>query len=88
MSATSEEQHIQQALKTYTQMELSGVQVIDHWVDNDGTEFSLAQLDIETFKDNLQKMKELSAQVREAVRANAEKAFDEVAAEEAKRTAR
>jgi len=88
MSASSEEQHVQQALKTYTQLELSGVVIVDHWVDNDGTEYSLAQLDMETFKNNLDRMKELSAGVREAVRANAEKAFDEVSAEEAKRAAR
>jgi hypothetical protein len=85
MSASNEEQHVQQTLKTYSQMELSGVLIIDHWVDTDGTEYALAQLDMETFKANLEKMKELSAQVRDAVRANADKAFDELAAEEAKR---
>ena len=85
MSQSSEEQHVQQALKTYSQMELSGVQIIDHWVDTDGTEYALAQLDMDTFKANLEKMKELSAQVRDAVRANADRAFDELAAEEAKR---
>ena len=85
MSASNEEQHVQQTLKTYSQMELSGVLIIDHWVDTDGTEYALAQLDMDTFKANLEKMKELSAQVRDAVRANADKAFDELAAEEAKR---
>jgi len=85
MSASTEEQHVQQALKTYSQTELSGVLIIDHWVDTDGTEFALAQLDMETFKANLDKMKELNARVREVVRANADKAFDELSAEEAKR---
>src|SRR5947199_1674798 len=85
MSASTEEQHVQQALKTYSQTELSGVLIIDHWVDTDGTEFALAQLDMETFKANLDKMKELSAQVRDAVRANADQAFDELSAEEARR---
>jgi hypothetical protein len=85
MSASSEEQHVQQALKTYSQMELSGVVIIDHWLDNDGTEYALAQLEMASFKDNLDKMKELNARVREAVRANADKAFDELGAEEAKR---
>src|SRR5205823_9904969 len=78
MSASTEEQHVQQALKTYSQTELSGVLIIDHWVDTDGTEFALAQLDMETFKANLDKMKELNARVREVVRANADKAFDEL----------
>jgi hypothetical protein len=85
MSASTEEQHVQQALKTYSQIELSGALIVDHWVDNDGTEYSLAQLDMESFKTNLDRMKELNARVREAVRANADKAFDELAAEEAKR---
>ena len=85
MSASSEEQHVSAALKTYSQMELSGVSIVDHWQDNDGTEYALAQLDMEQFKGGLDKMKELNARVREAVRANADKAFDELGAEETKR---
>lgn len=85
MSASSEEQHVSQALKTYSQMQLSGVVIVDHFVANDGTEYSLAQLDMAAFKDSMDKMKELNAKVRDQVKANAEKAFDELAAEEAKR---
>jgi hypothetical protein len=84
MKASSEEQHVEQALKTYSNMELSGVSIVDHWVDNDGTEYSLAQLDMEQFKNGMDKMKELNAKVRDQVRANADKAFDELNAEEAK----
>ena len=87
MSASSEEQHVQQALKTYSQMELSGALIVDHFIDNDGTEYSLAQLDMQQFKDNLDKMKELNAKVRDAVRANADKAFDELSSEENKHNA-
>jgi hypothetical protein len=86
MSASTEEQHVQQALKAYSQMELSGALIVDHWVDNDGTEYSLAQLDMESFKNNMDRMRELNQKVREAVRANAERAFDEISAEEAKRS--
>jgi len=85
MSASNDEQHVEQTLKTYSQMELSGALIIDHWVDTDGTEFALSQLDMDTFKSNLEKMKQLSAQVRDAVRANADQAFDELSAEEARR---
>lgn len=85
MSASSEEQHVSQALKTYSQMQLSGVLIVDHFVAADGTEYALAQLDMAAFKDSMDKMKELNAKVRDQVRANAEKAFDELAAEEAKR---
>ena len=84
MSASSEEQHVEQALKTYSNMELSGVSIVDHWVDNDGTEYALAQLDMEQFKNGMDKMKELNAKVCDAVRANADKAFDELDAEQAK----
>jgi hypothetical protein len=84
MSASSEEQHVSDALKTYTQMQLSGVAIVDHWVANDGTEYALAQLDMDGFKGQMDKMKELNAKVRDQVRANADKAFDELAAEEAK----
>ena len=84
MSASSEEQHVEQALKTYSNMELSGVSIVDHWVDGDGTEYALAQLDMEQFKNGMDKMKELNAKVRDAVRANADKAFDELDAEQAK----
>jgi hypothetical protein len=84
MKASSEEQHVEQALKTYSQMELSGVLIVDHWVDNDGTEYSLAQLDMDAFKNNMDKMKDLNEAVKQQVRANADKAFDELNAEEAK----
>ena len=84
MSKSSEEQHVSEALKGFTQMQLSGAQIIDHWIAADGTEFALAELDLQGMKDNMDKMKELNAKVRDAVRANADKAFDELAAEEAK----
>lgn len=65
-------------------MQLSGVGIVDHWVANDGTEYALAQLDMDGFKNQMDKMKDLNAKVKEAVKANADKAFDELSAEEAK----
>src|SRR5712691_12341176 len=38
MSASTEEQHVQQALKKYSQMELSGGLKGDKWGEKDGTE--------------------------------------------------
>lgn len=85
-SATFEEQHIEQAVKTFSAATLSGVDIIDHWKDpQDGTLYALARLDIENFKNSLDKIKELNAAVRDFVRKNAEKSFDELAAEEEKR---
>ncbi len=83
-NVSSEEQHVSDALKTYTQMQLSGVAIVDHWIANDGTEYALAQLDMDGFKGQMDKMKELNAKVKEQVKANADKAFDELSAEEAK----
>ena len=85
-SPTLEEQHIEQAIKTFSASTLSGVEIINHWNDpSDGTLYALARLDMAKFKNNLDKMKELNAGVRDFVRKNAEKAFDDLAAEEEKR---
>jgi hypothetical protein len=81
---TSEKQRLEQALKDYSQSERSSVQIIDHWVDNDGNEYALASLALDTFKGDMARMKELDAETRDAVRAGADTAFDELSAEEAK----
>ena len=75
---------VQQALRNFSQAESSRSVIVDHWVDNDGTEYALAQLSMDDVKDNMSKMKELNEAVKNAVRANADKAFDELNAEEAK----
>jgi len=88
MSASSEEQHVEQAIKTFAATTLSGVQIVDHWEHPvDGTIYALAQLDLESFTDNLTKMKELNNKVRDYVRKNAEKAHMDLEKEEAKREA-
>ncbi|MBI5193962.1 MAG: LPP20 family lipoprotein [Nitrospirae bacterium] len=85
-SATSEEQHIEQAVKTFSATTLSGVMVIDHWTDpSDGTVYSLVKLDLDAFKNSLDKAKELNSAVRDFVRKNAEKSFDRLEAEEKKK---
>ncbi len=83
---TSEEQNIEQAVKTFSAATLSGVVIVDHWTDpQDNTTYSLAKLDLENFKETLNKMKELNAEVRDFVRKNAEKAFEKLETEEQKR---
>ena len=84
MSASSEEQHVEQAIKTFSAVTLSGVQVVNHWFHPDGTVYALAQLDLENFTNSLQKMNELNGQVRDYVRKNAEKAHMDLEQEEAK----
>jgi len=86
MTASSEEQHVEQAIKTFSAVTLSGVQIVDHWFHPDGTTiYALAQLDLGTFKDNIDKAKELNEKVRDYVKKNAEKAHMDLEAEEAKR---
>lgn len=85
-SATSEEQYIEQAIKTFSAATLNGVMIIDHWTDpSDRTLYSLARLDLENFKNSLDKIKELNSAVRDYVKKNAEKSFEGLAAEEEKR---
>ena len=58
---------------------------MDHWKDpTDGTMFALVKLDMAAVNASLAESKELDSKVRDYVKANAEKAFDELAAEEAK----
>ena len=85
-SATSEEQHIEQAIKTFSAVTLNGVMIIGHWTDpSDGTLYSLARLDLDSFSNSLDKMAELNSAVRDYVKKKAEKSFDGLAAEEEKR---
>ncbi len=83
-NATAEEQDVSNTMKQYTEAELSGVDIVDRFTDNDGTVYALAKLDFDKFRDGLDQMKQLNAKVRDYVRANADKAFDELNAEQAK----
>jgi hypothetical protein len=89
MSASSEEQLVSNAIKTFSANTMSGVQVIDHWVHpNDGTMFALAKLDIEGFMKMIDGSKELNEKTKERVKRAAEKAFSDLEAEEAKQEAK
>lgn len=84
-NVTSEEQHVEQAIKTVTSATLSGVEIVDHWQNPaTGELYSLARLDLATFKDNLDRQRELNAKVRDYIRQNADKLHDELSKEEEK----
>jgi hypothetical protein len=86
MSASSEEQHVEQAIKTFVAEELSGIEVTEYWFHpEDDTIYALASLDLERFSDAMGKMKELNAQVRDYVRKNAERVHMDLEKEEEKR---
>ncbi len=84
-TATSDEQHVESVVKTFTANHLSGIEVVDHWIHPvDGTIYSLAKLDMDGFAEQLASMKELDGKVKEQVKRAAEKAFSDLEAEEAK----
>jgi hypothetical protein len=84
-NVTSEEQHVEQAVKTVTSMTLSGVEIVDHWQHPEtGELFSLARLDLESFKNNMDKARELNRQVRDYIRENADRLHGELEEEEEK----
>jgi hypothetical protein len=86
MSASSEEQMVTSAIKTFSANTLSGVQIIDHWVHpKNGTIFALAKLDIEGFMKMIEGAGDLNEKTKERVKRAAEKAFSDLDAEEAKR---
>ena len=79
------EQHVEEAMKTFTSGYLSGVEMRDYWEDGEGSAFAEAFLDIDDFKAFVDKADQLNAKTRQVIKANADKAFDELKAEEEKR---
>jgi len=78
-SKTSEEQNVEVAIKTITSATLTGVLITDHWEHPGRNEmFSLARLDLKSFKKNLDEHKELSSEVREAIKERADKLHEEL----------
>lgn len=85
MSKSSEEQDISATLKGFTKFTLQGAVIVDHWRDpSDGSIYSLSKLDMAAVQQTLSDAQELDTKVRDFVRANADKSFDALAAEEAK----
>ncbi len=79
MSKSSEEQHVESALKTFTKSTLHGATIVDRWMDPaDGSMYSLCELDLISFKEALENYRELDAKVRDYVRENAETMHDEL----------
>ncbi len=86
MSKESYEADVLQVQKTISIGDLNGAQLANTWRDPaDGTIYILMALDLESIKDLLANKKELDAKLRDYVRANAAKAFDDLEKEEAKR---
>jgi hypothetical protein len=89
MTASAEEQDIVSAQKTITEVTLRGVEVRDHWVNPaSGALYALAVLDLDGIMKSMDKAKQLNARVRDYVRANARRAFNDLDRELRKRSAR
>jgi hypothetical protein len=76
---TSEEQNVEVVIKTLTDSTITGIMIIDHWEHPGRNQlFSLARLDLKSFKKNLDEHKELSKEVREAIKERADKLHEEL----------
>jgi hypothetical protein len=85
MSKESYEADVLQVQKTVSIGDVNGAQIVDTWKDpSDGTIYSLAVLDLAAVSELLANKGELDAKLRDYVRANAAKAFDDLEKEEAK----
>lgn len=77
-SGSSEEQSVSSALKSFSEQRINGAEVIDHWIATDGTEFALARLDFNMFKDGAAKVADLNARAKEVIEQHAAAAFEEL----------
>ena len=81
----NEEQVNQQVTKAFTDLELVGVPVINHYYSQgEDTEYALVMMDAATMKEQLSQMKQLSKQVQDQILKNSEDAFKELKEEQAK----
>ena len=85
-SKAAEEQNVERAIKTVTTVTLNGVRPIDRYKDEDlNSYYVLSKLSFKDMKEALQEAKELSQEARAYVKENAERLFDKLEKEEAKR---
>ncbi|GJL64838.1 MAG: hypothetical protein NPIRA04_34920 [Nitrospirales bacterium] len=83
---TAEEQNVERAIKTVTTVTMNGVRPIDRYRDEESNSyFVLTKLSFKDMQEALQEAKELSREVKEYVKDNAERLFKKLEKEEAKR---
>jgi len=79
MEASSEEIDVQSTQKTIIDGTLRGSQIVDRYLDEkDNVLYSLAVLDLNAFKDTVDKIEELDARTRDFIRENAERAAEDL----------
>lgn len=83
---STEEQDIQRAIKTFTNVTLHGVRPIDRYQDEEkGAYYVLTKLSFKDMQEALVEAKELDRNMREFVQKNGERLFDRLEQEEAMR---
>ena len=81
----STEQFARETTTAFTSMDLSGSQIVDRYFDQEErTQYSLVVMNMESFTDQVSQMAALGAKARQAITANAEKAFNELEQMDAK----
>ena len=88
LKKTAEEQHVEEATKTFAAATLNGVRPVDRYKDEKkGIYYVVVKMELEDVKDMLMQSKELNSQMRDFVRKNADRAFERLEKEEQKREA-
>jgi hypothetical protein len=88
LKQTAEEQHIEEATKTFAAATLNGVRPVDRYKDEKkGIYYVVVKMELDDVKDMLMQSKELNHQMRDFVRKNADRAFERLEKEEQKREA-
>ncbi len=81
-NSSSEEQHIEQVVKTITSETLTGVEIIDYWQDpNTGELFALAKLDLDAFENLINQTNQLNGKSKEYIRNHASLLHEELSKE-------
>lgn len=76
------EQRIDQVITTFSSVALSGVMIVDRWTDPaDGVLYSLARLDLETFKQGIEGTRDMRPEVVDHVKLKSDQAFNQMAKE-------
>jgi len=77
--AESAEQFLGLVTTAFTKMTLSGVKIVDHFFcPSENTMYALAKLDVDGFKEEIGKVKDLPDQVKQSIINNADDAFEKL----------
>ncbi len=85
-TATSEEQTVERAIKTFASVTLRGARPVDRYKDKEShTYYVLTKLSLADAKEALAQAQELDSRMRDYVRDNADRLFDRLDQEEGRR---